>query len=129
MAHYRDLKAWQLAHELALRVAEAVDHFPRHERFELSSQLRRASLSVPTNIVEGQSRFGAREALRFCRIAGSSLAEVDYLLFFALERGYLSEADHRHLDRLREHTARVLSLLIQALHRTTRKGKRRQQNA
>ena len=115
MSHYQDLQAWKVAHQLAIAVHQAVDRFPKYERFELSSQLRRAALSVPTNLAEGQGRYGPREALRFTRIAAGSLTEVDYLLFFALERGYLDATTYEHLVEKRKHASRVMTKLIRAL--------------
>ena len=115
MGYYQDLHAWKVAHELALTVHEAVDGFPIHERFELSSQLRRAALSVPTNLAEGQGRYGPREALRFTRIAFGSLTEVDYLLLFAKERGYLDTSTYERLTKKRTHTSRVITTLIRSL--------------
>ncbi len=115
MGHYRDLKAWQVAHELALEVSRLVEAFPRHERFELTSQLRRASLSVPTNLAEGQGRFGPRDALWFTRIAAGSLVEVDYLLFFAKEKGYLDPEIHDRLIVRRRHASRLINRLARSL--------------
>ncbi len=102
MAGYRDLKAWQVAHQLTVAVDEATRHFPKHERFELTSQLRRAALSAPTNLVEGRARFGSAEYLRFVRIAAASLAEVeDYEKLEAMRRSasFLVHRLARALDR------------------------------
>ncbi|UCD23443.1 MAG: four helix bundle protein [Gemmatimonadota bacterium] len=120
MAHYQDLRAWRIAHELAEAVHKAVDSFPLSERFELSSQLRRAALSVPTNLAEGQGRFGPREALRFARIAAGSLAEVDYLLLFAFERGYLDTSTYESLMQRRKHASRIVDKLIRSLRSAAR---------
>lgn len=81
----------------------------------MTAQLRRAALSVPTNLAEGQGRFGTREALRYTRIAAGSLAEVDYLLFYARERGYLDPDEYAHLMQLRQHASRLIVRLIRAL--------------
>ena len=97
MPSYTTLRAWQAAHRLALEIAQVTRRFPRQERFELTAQLRRAALSAPANLAEGQGRFGPREALRHVRIAAGSLAEVDYLLLFAKDCGYL---DAEAYDRL-----------------------------
>ena len=113
--HYRKLRACQVAHELAREVAQATRDFPYYERFELTSQLRRAVLSAPTNLVEGQARFGAKEALRFSRIAAASLAEVEYLLSRAFELGYLPDGEYQRLERLRTHASRVVYRLIRGL--------------
>ena len=120
MSSYHTLRAWQIAHRLALAVGRAVRSFPAYERFELSSQLRRASLSVPCNLVEGRARFGKREYLHFVRIAASSLAEVDYLLFYALEAEYVSSTDYRRLDDLRRHAAVLIGRLARSLQANTR---------
>ncbi len=118
MNSYRELRAWTIAHELALEIHPAVDDFPPHERFELSSQLRRAALSVPTNLAEGQGRWGRREALRFTRIAGGSVVEVDYLLCFAFERGYLDAATYKRLDEKRKHASVLTGKLVRSLQRS-----------
>jgi four helix bundle protein len=115
MASYTSLRAWQVAHQLAIEVARATSSFPQHERFELTSQLRRAALSIPTNLVEGRARFGPREYLRFVRIAAGSCAEVDYLLYFAREMTYLSPEQYAHLDQLRRSATRLIGRLARSL--------------
>ena len=88
---YQGLEVWRRAHRLNLDVSTVTRTFPREERFELTSQLRRAVRSVPTNLVEGHDQFGPRPFLRHVRIALGSLAEVDYLLLNAKDEGYLEE--------------------------------------
>lgn len=119
MSSYHTLRAWQIAHQLAKAVGLAVRTFPPYERFELSSQLRRASLSVPCNLVEGRARFSKREYLQFVRIAASSLAEVDYLLFHAVEAEYLSRTDYDRLQNLRRHAAVLIGRLARRLQSDT----------
>lgn len=89
---------WQLrvfckADELAVRIYEATQRFPREERYGLQSQLRRSAVSVPTNIVEGSARWSAKDYLHFLNTAQSSASETRYLIhlcgrlqFFTLER-------------------------------------------
>jgi four helix bundle protein len=89
MSHERFL-AWQVAHELALELLRVTDRWPREERFGVTIQLRRAALSVPTNIAEGAAKRGAREFRRFLDIALGSLAEVSYLLRFSRDYGLLN---------------------------------------
>ena len=115
MAAYTRLVAWREAHELARAVSRAVKKFPREERFELTSQLRRAALSVPTNIVEGRARFGVRDFLRFVRIAASSLAEVDYLLLYARDEGYLDPNEYARFDDRCKRCSALVSRLARSL--------------
>ena len=101
---YEELDVWQRAHRLNLDIASLTRGFPRHERFELVSQLRRAARSVPSNLVEGHDQFGPRTFLRHVRIALGSLAEVDYLLLNARDEAYLE------LERWEELSDRVWQL-------------------
>ena len=78
-------------------VYDATAHWPSHEQFAMTSQARRAAVSVPANIAEGQGRFGEREFLHHLSIAYGSLNETETLLQFARRRGYVDEAA---LDRL-----------------------------
>ena len=93
MANYKNLIAWQKAHKLALLIYKLTESFPRHEQFALTTQLRRAVLSIPTNIVEGYNRKSKKEFVHFIDIALGSVAEVEYLLEFSVDLGYINEAD------------------------------------
>ena len=108
MANYRKLIAWQKAHALALRIYKISDSFPSREIYGLTSQLRSAALSVPTNIVEGYSRTSQKEFKHFLDIALGSNAEATYLVEFAKDIGYLSTDDASDLLEDCEETARVL---------------------
>ena len=107
LAHER-LKAWQSAHRLALEVFTASDHWPTSERYGLTSQIRRAALSVPSNIAEGAAKHGPREFARYLNIALGSLAELHYLLRFAHDRRLGSEDQWTHLESLRNQTGKLL---------------------
>jgi len=113
---FQKLQVWQAAHKLARSVYLATDSFPGHEIFGLTSQLRRAALAVPTNIVEGQSTFSKKEFRRFLRIANASLVETEYLLLFAQEVGYLKKDEYDNLLEQQSHTGRLLQGLIRSLH-------------
>ena len=115
MAAYTRLRAWNVAHQLAREVSKAAKTFPREERYELTSQLRRAALSVPTNIVEGRARYGTREFLRYVRRAISSLAEVEYLLLYARDEGYLDEAPYAQLLDRCKHASTLIARLARSL--------------
>jgi four helix bundle protein len=94
---WKNLEVWRRADEFAHAVYSATSRFPPEERFGLTAQLRRASLSIPTNIVEGYSRKGDRELSRFTDIALGSLAESRYLLMFARQEKILADADFEQL--------------------------------
>jgi len=88
---YKKLFVWEKAHQFALKVYMVTKTFPREENFGITGQLRRAALSVPVNLVEGQARRGSKTFKQFCSIALGSLAESEYLLEFSRELGYLKE--------------------------------------
>lgn len=85
MANYRNLIVWQKAHKLALLIYEITAKFPLDEKITLTSQIRRAALSIPTNIVEGYNRKSKKEFVHFIDISLGSLAEVEYLLEFSVD--------------------------------------------
>lgn len=82
--------------------------FPEREIYGITSQLRRAALSVPTNIVEGCGRQGKKELKQFGNIALGSLAETEYLLDFSLRLGYFTQDEHKKLQGLRRETGSLL---------------------
>ncbi len=98
MERYRNLEVWKLADGLALEIYRETKQFPRDEVYGITAQLRRAALSVPTNIVEGYSRRGDKELARFLDIALGSLGELRYLLFFTCRLGYLTGKRFEELE-------------------------------
>ncbi len=105
---YKDLKVWQKADELALHVYSVTKKFPKDEVYGITSQIRRAVLSVPTNIVEGYSRKGDKELARFVNIAIGSIAETEYLLTFAQRLGYLTAHEYSETETLRSEVGKLL---------------------
>lgn len=105
---YKNLIIWQKAHELVLIVYQISKHFPAEERYGLTSQLRRAVLSVALNIIEGYARRSNGDFRRFLDIALASLSETEYLLELSHELGYLPEVQFRNAEALREECGRVL---------------------
>lgn len=105
---YKELIVWQKADELALEVYKLTKSFPKDEMYGLTSQLRRAALSIPTNIVEGYARKGDKELARFINIAIGSMSETEYLLDFSKRLGYLTEKDHEIIEALRSEVGRLL---------------------
>jgi four helix bundle protein len=91
--HYKDLKIWQKGMRLTKLVYQLTARFPADERFGLTSQMRRAAVSVPSNIAEGQARQGTREFLQFLSHASGSLAELDTQLLLSVDLGYCLETE------------------------------------
>ena len=89
MQDFRQLKVWERSHALVLELYRATQDFPVVERYGLTSQLRRAALSVPTNIAEGARRANPREYANFLNIAQGSLSETEYLLLVSRDLGYI----------------------------------------
>jgi len=87
--NYRDLIVWQDSIQLAKTIYKLVEKFPKHETYALGDQIRRAVVSVSSNIAEGQARKSSGDFRRFLYIALGSLAEVDTQLVLAQEFGYL----------------------------------------
>ena len=85
---YRDLLVWRKGIDLVKSVYQITQTFPQDERFGLTSQIRRAAVSVPSNIAEGQARFTTREFIHFISHAEGSIAEVDTQLVIALELNF-----------------------------------------
>jgi four helix bundle protein len=104
---YERYEAWKVAHELALEVYRISDRWPASERYQLTAQLRRAALSVPTNIAEGAAKRGPREFRRYLDIARGSLSEVSYLLRFVRDRGILDEGSFRSVHNLRDRAGKL----------------------
>ncbi len=109
------LKVFQMADGLVLRVYQRTGSFPSAERFGLQSQIRRAAVSVPTNIVEGCSRPTSNDYLRFLSIALGSASEVRYLLSLAQRLGYLPPGDANDLQSEYSGLIRGLQKLITTL--------------
>jgi len=96
---WRNLEVWQIADNLAYNIYIITRKFPKEEMFSLTSQVRRAALSVPTNIVEGYSRRGDKELKHFINISLGSLAETKYLLYFSCRVGYLTSEEYQPLKK------------------------------
>ena len=92
MQRFTDIKVWQRGHALVLNVYRLTVGFPVAERYGLISQLRRAALSVPTNVAEGSKRTGRQEYARFLNISEASLAETEYLIMVSRDLGYVTAA-------------------------------------
>jgi len=121
MGDYNQLKVWERAHELVLAVYRSTETFPASERVGLAGQLRRASISIASNIVEGSSRRGDGEFGRFLSIARGSAAEVAYQLLLARDLGFLSSEQWEQLDGLAQEVGRMLYGLTKAIRKSAAK--------
>ncbi len=117
---YRELIVWQKAMQLVPVVYRLVKKLPAEERYALSDQLRRAAVSIPANIAEGQARQHPGEFAQFLAVARGSLAEVDTLLLVAVSLGYLSAGDLDPVTPLILEVRRLLQGLIQSLSKRRR---------
>jgi four helix bundle protein len=115
IASHRDLIAWQKGLRFGLEVYGATATFPDVERFGLVSQLRRAAVSVTSNIAEGFGRGSTVDYLRFLRMSRGALFEIDTQLLYALELGYLHVAKHSELQAKLEECSKILAGLIKSL--------------
>jgi four helix bundle protein len=114
---FRDLLAWQRAFELCVAVYEFSECFPSSERFSLTEQIRRAAVSVPSNIAEGRGRGSWRDYRRFLLHARGSLFEVQTQALIAAKLGFTSAADAEKLVTVSEHVARLINGLLRYLNR------------
>ena len=108
---YKDLHVWQKAMELAKQIYSLTSRFPSEEKFGLVSQLRRAAVSVPSNIAEGQARNTTGEYVQFLSHAEGSAAELDTQLRLSIELGYCASADVEDAFRLVTDVQKMLKRL------------------
>lgn len=110
---FQDLFAWQEARKLALLVYKISKEFPKEELFALTNQIRRAAVSVPSNIAEGYGRPSGKDRIRFFWIAKGSLLEVESQFLMARDLGYLNnDVLEEEFASQREKTDKILTGLI-----------------
>jgi four helix bundle protein len=114
---YRDLVAWQKAMDLVTAVYRASARFPHSEIYGLTSQLRRASVSIPSNIAEGQGRFGAAEFRHFLRQANGSIMELETQILIAERLDYITSDEANNLLNNAAEVGKILNGLIASLER------------
>ena len=117
MRDHTKLRAFQLADELALAVYRATAEFPKNEQFGLTSQMRRAAVSIPSNIVEGAARSTEAEFLRFLDIAYGSARELEYQVSLSQRLGFLQQHDAESLTGTCVETSKVIGGLIRSFRR------------
>jgi four helix bundle protein len=115
MKDFRQLKVWEKAHQLALAVYKATKEFPKEELYGLTSQIRRASMSIPTNIAEGCGRNTDADFARFLQMAMGSASETEYQLILAHDLDFLPQASYEKLHNEVEEVKRMLASLLKTL--------------
>lgn len=114
---YRDLEAWQCARSLVLEIYKSTANLLREEMFGLTSQLRRAAVSVASNIAEGKGRFSDRESSQFLSISRGSVFEIETQITIALDLGFLSIFQSQSLLKRCGEVGRLLNGLIKAVRK------------
>jgi len=113
---FRQLQVWQKAHQLTLMFYRLTASFPRDEIYGLTAQIRRAAVSIPSNLAEGCGRDGDAELARFCSIARGSASELEYHLLLARDLKLIQSDDYPSLAEQVTEIKRMLTALIQKLN-------------
>ena len=113
---FRDLKVWQKAHQFILNIYAVTKNFPPEERFGLTSQLRRAAVSVAANIVEGFKRRGIKDTRNFYTTSEASLEEVRYYLILSKDLKYISATIQVKLESQAEEISKMLHAMKKSVH-------------
>jgi four helix bundle protein len=112
--HFEKLEVWRQSRKVVVAVYKLLKKFPAEERYGLCDQLRRAAISVPSNIAEGISRIAVKETMHFLEIAFGSLMEVYCQLQIAVDLGYITEDDFDQIKPLIQSTSKMLNGLHKA---------------
>ncbi|WP_145260745.1 four helix bundle protein [Calycomorphotria hydatis] len=115
MQDFHELQVWQKSHQLTLEVYRITKGFPPDERFGLTNQIRRSSVSIGSNIAEGCGRGSNADFNRFCQMAMGSACELEYQLLLAGELNYLSDEEHGNLSASVVEIKKMLSSFMRRL--------------
>ena len=115
MHSYKELIVWQKSYNLCLDIYSVSKLFPKEELFGITSQIRRASLSIPSNIAEGNARGSRKEYIHFLRIAFASAAEVETQLMLCKDLSLIKEKDYITISLLLTEVMKMLNSLIKKL--------------
>lgn len=115
MRNFRDYDIWQNAVDIAVSVSALCDRFPKYELFALSDQLRRASVSISSNIAEGASRTSVAEFAHYLEISIGSAFEVETQLLIALKRNYITKEEYDKLVTVLQSLERQINSFISKL--------------
>ena len=115
--NHKKLDVWQAGINFTMKIYELTNNFPKSELYGLSSQIRRAAVSVPSNLAEGAARKSKQERLRFYEIARSSLVEIDTQLEISIQLNYVKQ---EYLHELDKDMNKIFAMLSQLIKNTTR---------
>jgi len=115
MKSFRDIKVWNKAYELVLKVYKVTKEFPSDEKFSLTQQIRRSAVSIIANIAEGNKRKSDKDFGHFLNISEGSLEEVKCYLILSKDLNYLNENNYQQLFNLSEEVGRMLHGFIKSL--------------
>ena len=113
---FRDLILWQKAHQLVLFIYRITKNFPNEEKFGLISQMRRAAVSIPSNVVEGHSRKSKKEFINFLSIANGSLNELRYQVLLSKDLDYIDIKIFEELEQRAEEVSKILYSFTRSLN-------------
>jgi four helix bundle protein len=120
---HKKLNVWQLSMKLATEIYKITKLFPSEERFGLTQQMRRASVSIPRNIAEGAARQGKKEFRNFLSVAQGSLSELDTQLELSVLLGFLEENKYGEISNPMVMIDKMLTSLIRSLSKSSERGK------
>ena len=115
MSYYKDLIVWQKSYQLTLEIYSLSKSFPKEEIFGITSQMRRAAISIPSNISEGNSRGGKKEYVQFLRVALGSSTELETQLMLCRDLHLIKDIDYTRINTLLNEVIKMLSVLIKKL--------------
>ena len=115
MKDFRQLKVWEKSHQLALAIYKVTAKFPKEELYGLTSQVRRASMSIPTNIAEGCGRNTDADFARFLQMAMGSASETEYRLLLSHDLSFLNKEQYDKLNTAVTEVKRMLASLLKTL--------------
>ena len=112
---YKDLIVWQKSYEFTLEIYKVTKKYPKEELFGLTSQMRRASASIPANLAEGSMRKSNKEFQQFIRIARGSMAEMEVQLELSKDLNYLNQGQFSELRNQLEEVGKLLNGLLKSI--------------
>ena len=115
MEKFKNLIAWQRAHQLVLKIYKITKKFPNEEKFILVPQITRAAISIAANLAEGTKRKSNKDQRHFFNIAETSLEEVKYYIILAQDLNYISHSEHDELINNAQEVGRIITGLLKSV--------------